>query len=569
MAKEVDLIKEKLPVLDFIRGYIPLTPAGRNFKGLCPFHPEKTPSFIVSPDKQRWHCFGCAEGGDIITFVMKYENLEFPEALRFLAERAGVQLRALNPQHEREFGVLYDINEEAKNFYVSELYKNTAAYEYIKSRGLNDETLKEFEIGFSPGGEALTLHLIKKGFDVNDATRAGLIYKNSRGLYRDRFEGRIMFPIYNHVGKPVAFTGRVFGAHATEDVPKYVNSPETSVFNKSRVLYGLHKSKLEISRERTVVVVEGQMDLLMAWQCGVRNAVAVSGTGFTEFHLEKLRRIADTVIGSFDNDDAGRKAMERMLDMLNRYDFHVSVISFGEFKDPAEALQKDPTYMKRVIEKAVPAFEFMFERYFNSEKVRKDLALKDRVVNHMLNLMSRLKNPATRNHWVEKLSFASGISMTALDEKLSDILSTASDAKKSSASNSEITKEQFEESRVDMIAKRLVSLSFTNDKLKDMILTNKEYMPQGFVNAIEHPEAESVEMLQMQSSYLFGSTDEKTLQGEYLELIKQLKLEHLKRVQDATRDIIRAAERIGNDEKYDEAMKKMNEISKQMNDLKQ
>lgn len=569
MAKEVDLIKEKLPVLDFIRGYIPLTPAGRNFKGLCPFHPEKTPSFIVSPDKQRWHCFGCAEGGDIITFVMKYENLEFPEALRFLAERAGVQLRALNPQHEREFGVLYDINEEAKNFYVSELYKNAAAYEYIKSRGLNDETLKEFEIGFSPGGEALTLHLIKKGFDVNDATRAGLIYKNSRGLYRDRFEGRIMFPIYNHVGKPVAFTGRIFGAHATEDVPKYVNSPETSVFNKSRVLYGLHKSKLEISRERTVVVVEGQMDFLMAWQCGVRNAVAVSGTGFTEFHLEKLRRIADTVIGSFDNDDAGRKAMERMLDMLNRYDFHVSVISFGEFKDPAEALQKDPTYMKRVIEKAVPAFEFMFERYFNSEKVRKDLALKDRVVNHMLNLMSRLKNPATRNHWVEKLSFASGISMTALDEKLSDILSTASDAKKSSASNSEITKEQFEESRVDMIAKRLVSLSFTNDKLKDMILTNKEYMPQGFVNAIEHPEAESVEMLQMQSSYLFGSTDEKTLQGEYLELIKQLKLEHLKRVQDATRDIIRAAERIGNDEKYDEAMKKMNEISKQMNDLKQ
>ncbi|MEI6479393.1 MAG: DNA primase [bacterium] len=569
MAKEVDLIKEKLPVLDFIRGYIPLTPAGRNFKGLCPFHPEKTPSFIVSPDKQRWHCFGCAEGGDIITFVMKYENLEFPEALRFLAERAGVQLRALNPQHEREFGVLYDINEEAKNFYVSELYKNTAAYEYIKSRGLNDETLKEFEIGFSPGGEALTLHLIKKGFDVNDATRAGLIYKNSRGLYRDRFEGRIMFPIYNHVGKPVAFTGRIFGAHATEDMPKYVNSPETSVFNKSRVLYGLHKSKLEISRERTVVVVEGQMDFLMAWQCGVRNAVAVSGTGFTEFHLEKLRRIADTVIGSFDNDDAGRKAMERMLDMLNRYDFHVSVISFGEFKDPAEALQKDPTYMKRVIEKAVPAFEFMFDRYFNSEKVRKDLALKDRVVTHMLNLMSRLKNPATRNHWVEKLSFASGISMTALDEKLSDILSTASDAKKSSASNSEITKEQFEESRVDMIAKRLVSLSFTNDKLKDMILTNKEYMPQGFVNAIEHPEAESVEMLQMQSSYLFGSTDEKTLQGEYLELIKQLKLEHLKRVQDATRDIIRAAERIGNDEKYDEAMKKMNEISKQMNDLKQ
>ena len=206
MAKEVDLIKEKLPVLDFIRGYVQLTPAGRSFKGLCPFHQEKTPSFIVSPDRQRWHCFGCAEGGDIITFVMKYENLEFPEALRFLAEKAGVQLRSLNPQHEREFGVLYDLNEEAKNFYAEALHKNIPAHEYIKSRGLNEETIKEFEIGFSPGGETLTLHLIKRGFDVNDAVRAGLIYKNSRGMYGDRFEGRIMFPIYNHVGKVVAFT---------------------------------------------------------------------------------------------------------------------------------------------------------------------------------------------------------------------------------------------------------------------------------------------------------------------------------------------------------------------------
>lgn len=568
MAKEVDLIKEKLPVLDFVRGYVQLTPAGRSFKGLCPFHQEKTPSFIVSPDRQRWHCFGCAEGGDIITFVMKYENLEFPEALRFLAEKAGIQLRSLNPQHEREFGVLYDLNEEAKNFYAEALHKNIPAHEYIKSRGLTDETIKEFELGFSPGGESLTLHLIKKGFDVNDAVRAGLIYKNTRGLFRDRFEGRIMFPIYNHVGKVAAFTGRIFGPQVSEDVPKYVNSPETSVFNKSRVLYGLHKSKMEIAKTRTVVVVEGQMDFLMAWQCGVRNAVAVSGTGFTEAHLEKLRRLADTVVASFDNDEAGRKAMERMLDMLNRYDFQVNIISFGESKDPAEALQKDPEYMKRAIEKAVPAFEFLFDRYFNSEKVRKDLALKERVVTHMLTLMGRLKNPSIRSHWIQQLSFASGISMTALEEKLRDVVAKMDDTSKTDAVKSD-NGQQFEESRVDIIAKRLVSMAFTNDALKDMILTNKEYMPQGFVNAIEHPEAKSVEMLQMQSSYLFGSTDEKTLQGECLELIKQLKLEHLKRGQDTAKDEARLAERAGNDVKYDEAMKKLNEISKQMNELKQ
>ena len=568
MAKEVDLIKEKLPVLEFIRGYVTLTPAGRNFKGLCPFHQEKTPSFIVSPDKQRWHCFGCAEGGDVITFAMKYENLEFPEALRFLAEKAGIQLRSLNPQHHREFGILYDINEAAKDFYAEELHRNTAAMDYLKSRGLTEETIKEFELGFSSGGEALTMNLIKKGFDVNDATRAGLIYKTSRGLFRDRFEGRIMFPIYNHVGKVVAFTGRIFGAQTSDDVPKYVNSPETPVFNKSRVLYGLHKSKMEIAREKTVVVVEGQMDFLMSWQCGVRNVVAVSGTGFTAEHLEKLRRIADTVVASFDNDEAGRKAMERMLDILNRHDFHVKVISFGESKDPAEALQKDPTYMKRVLEDAVPAFEFIFDRYFNSEKVRKDFALKKRVITHMLTLISHLKSPVERDEWIQKLAQESGVSMTALEEEFSEISEKERRESKDTHQERNENVPVFEDDRVTMISKRLVSMAFTNETLKGMILANKEYMSRGFVDAIEHPEAESVEMLQMQSSYLFGSTDEKNALAECTELIKQLKLEYFKHAQELARDAIRIAGRSGDEEKLLEATAQFQEFSKKINDLK-
>ncbi len=564
MAKEVDIIKDKLPVLDVVRAYVTLSPAGRNFKGLCPFHPEKTPSFIVSPDRRSWHCFGCAEGGDIFTFVMKYENMEFPEALRFLADKAGVPIRSLDPAHQREFGILLDINEDAKNFYADALQKNAAALEYVHSRGLTDETIKEFEIGFSPGGESLTLYLIKKGYDVNDAVRAGLIYKTARNLYRDRFEGRIMFPICNSTGKVVAFTGRVFGAQSADaDVPKYVNSPETPVFNKSRVLYGLHKSKMEIAHAKTVVVVEGQMDFLMAWQCGVRNAVAVSGTGFTENHLEKLRRLADTVVASFDNDEAGRKAMERMLDMLNRYDFHVKVISFGTYKDPAEALQHDPTALAKAIEEAKPAFTFLFERYFGNEKVRGDMAMKKRVIVHLLTLVSHLKSPVERDEWVRALSIASGVNESTLQEQMAELAVPAEKQEKAPT-----PQDSFDESRVSRISRQLVQIAFTSDELKGIILQNKEYMPRGFVDIIEHPEAESAGLSQMQSSYTFGSADAAEIRKECSELIKQLQLEFFKRAQEGAKDEVRAAEQEGDDEKFSLAMGKFQEFSKKINELK-
>ncbi|MFA6365387.1 MAG: DNA primase [Candidatus Paceibacterota bacterium] len=568
MAKEVDLIKEKLPVLDFLRSYIAVTPAGRNFRALCPFHPEKTPSFIISPDRGRWHCFGCGEGGDVITFVMKYENLEFPEALRFLAERAGITLPSLNPQYQREFGVLYDANEAAKDFFTTELLKNPAALEYLTSRGLNTETLKDFSLGYAPGGDTMTLALIKKGFDVNDIARAGLAYKTARGLFRDRFERRIMFPLANHVGKTVAFTGRIFGPQTMPEgeIPKYMNSPETPIFNKSRMLYGLHKSKIEVARAKAVVVVEGQMDFLMLWQCGVRNAVAVSGTGFTEYHLERLRRLADTVYASFDNDAAGLKAMERMLAMLSPQDFHVKVLQFGSYKDPAEALQKEPDYMKGALEKAVPAFQFLFKKYFSAEMVRSDLALKKRVVAHMLELILLVANSIERSEWMRELASASSISENALREEFEKL-----EEKKG---NTEKEKEaprgadSLHEDRTERIAKRLLALAFTNEALKGIISENKEYMPKVFSQMLEHPEAESAELFQMQSSYLFGTADEKDVRNECYELIKQLKLEYFKREQDDLKRSINAAEKSGDEAKFLEAMGKFQELSKKMNELK-
>ena len=271
----VDIIKEKLDVVEFLKGYIQLNPAGKNFKALCPFHREKTPSFMVSPERQGWHCFGCNIGGDIFGFVMRYENVEFGEALKILAEKAGVELKRVSPAEYKHLGLLYDINEKAKEFYKRELETSQIAREYISKRGLTKETVDEFEIGFAPtGSEALILNLLKSGFHADDILRAGLSFRTERGLSFDRFRGRVMFPIHNHFGKTVGFTGRILPQFDDGKSGKYVNSPETPIFAKSKLLYGFWKSKNFIRDAKNAFLVEGQMDFLLSWQAGAKNAVA-------------------------------------------------------------------------------------------------------------------------------------------------------------------------------------------------------------------------------------------------------------------------------------------------------
>src|SRR3989344_3211094 len=204
-------IKEKLDIVPFIKGYLELKPAGRNFKALCPFHQEKTPSFIVSPDRQLWYCFGaCGEGGDIFKFLMRYENLEFHEALAILAEKAGVELRRISPEEQRQFGILYDLNNAAAAFFEENLERSPEILSYLRDRGLKDETVKEFDLGLAPlGADELVVTLINQGFNINDIVRSGLAVKTEKGQYRDRFQARIIFPIHNHFGKIVGFSGRI------------------------------------------------------------------------------------------------------------------------------------------------------------------------------------------------------------------------------------------------------------------------------------------------------------------------------------------------------------------------
>ena len=370
-SSTTELIKSRLDVVQFLRGYLTLNPAGKNFKALCPFHKEKSPSFMVSPDRQSWHCFGCGLGGDVFTFLMKYENIEFGEALRILAEKAGVELRHENPAEYRYTGLLYDLNESAKQFFKRALAAAPVAKEYLKSRGLTPETIETFEIGWAPNEpEALSMQLLNAGSSPQDILQAGLSIKTERGLMLDRFRGRIMFPIHNHVGKVVGFTGRILPQLDRGDTGKYVNSPETPIFQKSKLLYGFWKSKDAIRETKTAVLMEGQMDFLMSWQSGVKNIVASSGTALTADHLVVLHRLADELIINFDSDTAGADAAERAIDLAEASDFSVKIAIVQGFKDAAEAAQADPENVRRTIAAAIPAPEFYFKKYLPDAEIR-------------------------------------------------------------------------------------------------------------------------------------------------------------------------------------------------------
>ena len=289
MSSQIEDVKSRVDVVDLLGSYLKLQKAGVNFKARCPFHNEKTASFFVSPARQIWHCFGCQKGGDVFKFIMEIDGCEFKEALLSLAGRAGIELKRESPEIQDAKSKEFAILEESTKFFEKNLFENNEASEYLKNRGLSVETIKEFRLGYSlDDWRTLFNHLSAQGHKAEDAEKAGLIIKSENSYY-DRFRGRIIFPIFNQSGKVVAFGGRLFVDSSGGKSAKYVNSPETALYQKSKILYGLHKSKIEILRENSCVLVEGYMDFLSAYQAGTKNMVAVSGTALTLDHLKILR----------------------------------------------------------------------------------------------------------------------------------------------------------------------------------------------------------------------------------------------------------------------------------------
>jgi len=403
----IDQIKSRLDVVEVISGYIKTQKSGVNFKARCPFHNEKTPSFYISPERQIWHCFGCSKGGDVFGFVKEIEGVEFPEALRILAQKAGVTLDTFDPKIRNEKTRLLEILETTTRFFEKQLWQGPVgqkALAYLRERGVKDETIKEFRLGFAPDDwHALGNFLNDCGFSNSELVSAGLMIDRENKHY-DRFRSRITFPIADVNGQIVGFSGRIFGQSDAEGA-KYINTPQTLVYDKSRILYGLDKAKLAMKQADRCVLVEGNMDALMSCQAGVRNVVASSGTALTPSHLRLLQRYTVNLDFCFDTDQAGAIATRRGIGLALAQNFAVKVIELDdpECKDPADYVKKYDSGWGQAVGAAKPVIQFYFDRSrvgYNSLSADSKKALLSSVAPFVKRLTSKIE----RSHWVAQVA---------------------------------------------------------------------------------------------------------------------------------------------------------------------
>jgi len=423
----VDEIRQRIDIVDLVGTYVRLQKAGRNYKGLCPFHTEKTPSFIVFPESQRWHCFGaCSTGGDVFGFVMRYENLDFGQALRVLAERAGVPLEPLSPgaaEGRAERDRLREVNAAAAVYYHDLLLTAPAAEaarRYLAGRGVSAETIETYQLGYAPDEWRALEARLSHDYRHEDLETAGLIQRGERGGYYDRFRNRVLFPIRDVQGHVIGFGGRVLD----DSVPKYLNSPDTPLFDKGSVLYGLDLARPAIRTSGTAVIVEGYMDVIIPYQAGVRNLVACLGTALTEAHIQQLKRMTRVLILALDPDAAGMQATERGIETAqqaldrvtvpvltatglvryeSRLNTEIRVLVLPDGLDPDELVRQDRARWDRLVAEAVPVAQYYLDRVLSEEDLTTARG-KGRAADRLLPVIATIDNPAERHHYLERLA---------------------------------------------------------------------------------------------------------------------------------------------------------------------
>ncbi len=416
MSSIIEEIKSRLNITDVVGSYLKLDKAGSNHKARCPFHNEQTPSFFVSPARQSYHCFGCNRGGDIFSFVEEIEGLDFSGALKVLAERAGVELThtrgGVSKEIKDEREMLYRTLDLATKFYEAVLPKFPEAVEYLKKRGLTDETIKHFRVGFAPDEwRALGDFLTKKGVSEETMERAGLIVRSEKGFY-DRFRSRVMFPMRDSGGRVVAFSGRILkegdgktlGASAAA---KYVNSPETEVFHKSRILFGFYEAKDAIRKGDSAVLVEGQMDLVLSHQAGVTNAVASSGTALTAEHLTLIKRFTKNLVLALDQDDAGRAANLRAINLALIQDMDVHIVVLPLDCDPGDMALESPQKWKESVNNRMQVIDYYL---WLLPTIHPDKAvLRSKVSEIIVPFIAELRSAIDQGHYVGQVAKLLGI----------------------------------------------------------------------------------------------------------------------------------------------------------------
>jgi DNA primase len=420
----IDELKENVDIVDLVSDYLELKKTGNRYKGLCPFHSEKTPSFFVNPDNNFYHCFGCGAGGDSINFVMEIENLTFIESIKMLAERSGMELPDMSNQQRqvyKEREELFSLNKLAARFYnylLTDTNMGKEALEYLNDRGFDENDIKKFNLGYAADEWQLLLNFLKKkDFSIHLIEKAGLISEGNNNSHYDKFRNRVMFPIFNNRGEVIAFGGRILNGEDGYG-PKYLNSPETPLFSKKKNLYGLHLAKDHIRKENSCIIMEGYTDVIQAHKKGFKNSIASLGTAFTEEQAKLIRRYAENAYIAYDADTAGNKATLRGLDILNDTGINVKVIELEEGSDPDQLLKNEGSEaFNELIEKAVSLIDFKINMIVKDKNLSEP-GIRKKVLRSMVELLSEVEDNLEREIYIERAAEKTNFKADVLAEEV-------------------------------------------------------------------------------------------------------------------------------------------------------
>ncbi len=570
MSRAVEKIKEKLNIVDVVSSYVTLKKAGIHHKGLCPFHNERTPSFTVSAERNSYYCFGCGAKGDIFSFIQEYEGVDFKEALKILADRSGVDLSDEKYTQEKKIDKsLYDVLSLAMDYYISLFNVSSDIEKYLLDRGMKKETIIAWNIGYARDEwRGLYDFLSAKGISKEKMLSAGLVKKKegSDQVY-DVFRGRITFPIRDAMGRIVAFTGRI--TVKDDNLPKYLNTPETEIFNKSEILYGLDKAKQAIRKLDYVVIVEGQMDVIMSHQAGVKNVVASSGTAFTTSHLAKLSPITKRIIFAFDSDKAGISALKRSALLALKAGFDVKALVLVGSKDPADMVKENPDLWINSLKGSKPVIDYLLSELID-EKIDTRNKVK-KISSDIMPFVASLTSPIEKAHYIKKISELFSLSESAVWSELEN------GAKLESVTKDEIKEEIKQDGRLSgkeererMIVGALL-LSERNGGIpyleKNHIRTEIERIKgqEGLRILLEKFDGKEEELLFQSEEYLLKE------QGKPNELVSSLlssyEIEHINVELQKIKQEMRFSEQKGDSGKTLELSEKYDKLNKRKHSL--